>query len=158
MSKPQTTQDVLMILPRKRIHRVHDLPETWELDKEPSGISLFIDRKPAGYASWMPADDFGTVRPVISFSSTDTNQLQLIFKVLVGRLAVAFDLIPSCNPLYIRLNKSQVDLIAEASRMGFIPYFGKWKESDEDHSVSSWEEITEDLRRTYPENPQTAMA
>lgn len=144
--------DILMILPKRTILKAEPLENDWVLDQDPAGLSLFIHGKPAGYASWQNASDFGMHRPSVFFSCLEKGSRKLaVFEALVSRLAIAFDRIPGRYPLYIKLQSTDLDLIAKASRMGFIPYFGEWSQKTSEQSESCWKGITESLRHRYPE-------
>lgn len=143
--------DILMILPRKTVRSEQPVPQGWEVDQDASGISLTIDDQPSFIASWREAGDFGMNRPAIRFQSLDGKLKPRAFEVLVSRLAKAYDQMPSRYPLYIRLHSKELPLIAAASRLGFIPYFGNWKEQSAAQSESAWNIITENLREAFPE-------
>lgn len=143
--------EILMILPRRTIHQAGPLMDTWMVDKDSAGLSLFIDGVPAGYADWQEASDFDMERPAIEFFYQEGSQKLDIFEALISRLAIAFDRIPGRYPLYIKLKSTELDLIAKASRMGFVPYFGCWHGKTSDQSEFSWKMITDHLRQRYPE-------
>lgn len=140
-----------MILPKRTIRRLKKLPGNWEVDQDPAGVSLFIDHKSTALAYYSDEGDFGNKRPAIHFVCEEGREAGRIFELLVSRLCLGFENTPSRNPLYIRLSDEQTDLIAAASRMGFLPYFGDWKESNATQSVQSWASITESLRTCYPD-------
>lgn len=150
MTEYYRTQDVLMVLPRRSIYRVRPLPAGWTVDQDPQGITLYVDRKPAAHARLCKREDFGQNRLALSFSCMDSELSGPAFEVLVSRLALAFDEVPSRYPLYVRFGSSEHVQIITASHMGFIPYLGEWNERTADDSESDWEMITEDLRRVYP--------
>lgn len=151
MKDPFRNTEILMILPRRTILKAEPLPETWSLDTDPAGLSLYMNGRPVGYAFWKEASDFGMKRPAIGFTCSDEAHRLDIFEALVSRLAVAFDRIPGRYPLYIRLSSQNLDLIAKAGRMGFVPYFGCWSRKTSEQSESAWEMITERLRQRYPQ-------
>ncbi len=149
MENPNST-DVLMILPRKTIHHPSRLKAGWETDKDPVGLSILIDRKPAARASIEYAREFGQVRPVLRlFEGAIMNQD--LFEALASRLAILYDRLPMRYPLYIRFHCDQLELIAKASRMGFVPYFGQWEEKTSDQSEKDWTKVTASLRKIYPQ-------
>lgn len=138
-----------MVLPKKVIRQPSALKPDWELDKDPEGITIYETKKPVGHMNWQDSDEFGMERPAITLLLSDKEDPDL-FDAMVSRLAIAYENLPERYPLYIRIPKTNLPLIAHAHRLGFIPYFGTWKESDADHSVADWEEITEALREAYP--------
>lgn len=150
MTRRKNEQDVLMILPKKTIHAPAKLPDAWTLDQDPGGLSLFIDRMPVALAGFWDESDFGNSRPAIHFTCQESSLAAKIFELLVSRLSFVYERTPSRNPLYIRFSQEQTDLIAAASRMGFIPYFGEWTLSNADHSVACWQSVTERLKQRYP--------
>lgn len=103
--------------------------------------------------SWKDEDDFGMDRPTILFDvhGCDPRTKQELFEAVVSRLAIAYDQIPGKYPLYIRLSEADLDLIAQASHLGFIPYFGKWAKKTPEQSEKSWQAITDSLRTRYPQ-------
>ncbi len=145
--------EILMILPRRTFFKASCLPGNWEVDQDPAGLSVLVDQQPAAYASWKDEDDFGTDRPAILFDvhGCDPRTKQELFEAVVSRLAIAYDQIPGKYPLYIRLSEADLDLIAQASHLGFIPYFGKWAKKTPEQSEKSWQAITDSLRTRYPQ-------
>lgn len=150
MTEKFRLNDILMILPRRTILKAEPLKDTWSLDKDSAGLSLYIDSVPVGYACWQSALDFGIERPAITFACSDEENKLAAFEALVSRIAIAFDQMPGRYPLYIRLHSSQLDLIAKASQMGLQPYFGRWSMMDGEESEHSWQLITDSLRQSYP--------
>lgn len=144
-------KNVLMVLPKRAIGRPSEMDPKWDLDKDSSGISVFEQENLLARAVWETEDDFGFDRPAIQMTVLN-QELELdLFEALVSRLALAYESMPSRYPLYIRVPKDHLMLIAKASRMGFVPYFGEWKESSSHHSQNTWEEITHALRTMYPQ-------
>lgn len=134
-----------MVLPKRTIQMPSELKHSWDVDNDPDGITIFNAHQPVCHANWQDSDEFGMDRPAITLILPDEEDLDL-FDAMVSRLAIAYENLPERYPLYIRLHKTSLDLIAHASRLGFIPYFGEWKESNENHSAAVWEEITNALR------------
>ncbi len=150
MEMTNSNSEILMVLPKKTIRKHAALGQGWEIDQDSCGLSVLVDQQPAAYAMWISADDFGTQRPSIRFDAfVQSNKLQL-FEVLITRLAIAYDQIPGKYPLYIRLRADDLDLIAMASRMGFVPYFGSWSLKTSEESEETWKRITDSLRNAYP--------
>ncbi|MBF0578399.1 hypothetical protein IM774_01045 [Erysipelotrichaceae bacterium RD49] len=152
MEDQYSQNEILMILPRRTFFKASDLPGNWEVDQDPAGLSVLVDQQPAGYASWKDEDDFGMDRPSILFDihGCDLHTKLALFEAMISRLAIAYDQMPGKYPLYIRLSEKDLDLIAKASHLGFIPYFGKWANQTEEQSEKSWQIITDHLRNRYP--------
>lgn len=150
MEKMNSVSEILMVLPRKTIRRTPDLPSSWEIDQDACGLSVLIDCKPAAYAMWIYANDFGTQRPSIQFDAFCQEKKLQLFEALITRLALAYDQFPCKYPLYIRLGEQELDLIAMAHRMGFVPYFGQWSQKTSRQSEETWKNITDSLRKVYP--------
>ncbi|WP_304684013.1 hypothetical protein [Ileibacterium valens] len=143
-------QDILMVLPKNTIHTPNEMSQDWEIDKDSGGITIYTKNKLLGYADWRNRKDFGFSRPAINIQLLDSEQEMNVFEALISRLATAYEMMPSRYPLYIRLPQQHTSLIAQAARMGFIPYFGEWKESSKENSENDWKKITEQLRHDFP--------
>lgn len=150
--------EILMILPRRTVYSAGKLPKNWELDQDATGLSISVDEEPTAYAFWKDAEDFGVSRPAIKFYTRSKELKSELFKALMKRLALAYDGMPSKYPLYIRLHEDDLELIAEASRIGFVPYFGTWKKKSAEQSENSWKKITDLLRIAYPAPATSLMA
>lgn len=138
-------KDVLMVLPKKTILVPSALKSMWDVDKDPQGVTIFNASRPLSHANWENSDDFGNLRPCIVLELPEEADMDL-FDAMVSRLAVAYESLPERYPLYIRIDSSNLELIAHASRIGFVPYFGNWKEKNADESAADWETITQALR------------
>lgn len=143
-------QDILMVLPKNTIHYPSEMSRDWEIEKDGGGITIYTKDRLLGHAEWHARRDFGFERPAINIRMIDREEEMKVFESLISRIAMAYEMMPNRYPLYIRLPQKHTALIAKASRMGFIPYFGEWKEASKDQSVKDWERITEDLRREFP--------
>ncbi len=143
-------QDILMVLPKNTIHSPNEMSQDWEVDKDGAGITIYTKDRLLGHADWRNRKDFGFSRPAIDIKLIDKEQEMKVFEALVSRLASAYEMMPSRYPLYIRLPQKHTSLIAKAARMGFIPYFGEWKESTRENSENDWKRITEQLRQDFP--------
>lgn len=144
------SSDVLMILPRKTIHHPSALHEGWETDEDPVGLSILVDNQPAARACIENEGDFGLQRPALKVQD-GAAQDQDLFEAIVSRLAMVYDQLPMRYPLYIRFHSNQLELIAKASRMGFVPYFGQWEEKTFDQSEEDWTKVTDSLRKVFPQ-------
>ena len=144
-------QEVLMVLPKRVIHQESPLPDDWNVDWIDQSAILKNGEEIIAEARLTDADDFGFRRPAICFEmSGEKEDVMKAFESLISRLALDYEKTPSRNPLYIKLSAQDLELIAKASRMGFISYFGEWKQADPDESEALWIQITEDLRRRFP--------
>lgn len=150
MNDKNIDNEVLMVLPKKTIYTAYKLAENWTCDQDSSHFTIFMAGVPIAMAYWQEADDFGMIRPAIVFDAQREDLRAELFTALMTRMALAYDEIPSKYPLYIRLFESDLELIAQASRMGFVPYFGQWKQKSADESEEDWKRITESLRQAYP--------
>ncbi|MCF0245408.1 MAG: hypothetical protein HUJ55_01120 [Ileibacterium sp.] len=142
--------DVLMVLPKRIISAPAKLLDHWEMDLDSNGITIYTQNELLGHAMVVNGSEFGMERPSLKVAiHHDDDELHL-FEAMISRLAVVYEQVPSRYPLYIRLSSKELRRIAKASRMGFIPYFGEWKESSRKGSEASWEEITGELRKAFP--------
>lgn len=160
--------EVLMVLPRRTIHgkspinkqdsiliKTEQRPDTVKFKIFDAGIQV-------GEAWIIDSDEFGMQRPrlklLLSKSLADqpekmpdsAYQLTLI-SALLFEAGKEFDKTPGRYPLYIRASGDELGMIAAASRLGFIPYFGEWNESTAKQSEWSWQTVTELLRKQFPE-------
>lgn len=150
MNDQKIENDVLMVLPRKTVYTAYKLVDQWVLDQDCSRFSISMGGRVIATSYWQEADDFGMVRPAIIFDAQNDEHRAELFTALMTRIALAYDEVPSKYPLYIRLSQSDLELIAQASRIGFVPYFGQWKERSAAESEEDWKSITEALRIAYP--------
>lgn len=144
-------QDILMVLPKHTIQHPSEMSRDWEVDKDGAGITIYTRDRLLGHADWREARDFGFKRPAIKLTLPSAEDEMAVFTSLVSRLVMAYEMMPSRYPLYIRLPKEHTSLIAAAARLGFVPYFGEWSESSRDQSEKTWEGITDNLRKEFPE-------
>lgn len=150
MNDQNINNEVLMVLPRKTVYTASKLAENWVLNQDSAHFSISLEGSLIATAYWQEADDFGMNRPAIVFEGQSDALRADLFTALMTRMALAYDEIPSKYPLYIRLFESDLELIAQASRMGFVPYFGEWKKKTALESEEDWKRITEALRQAYP--------
>lgn len=147
-------KDILMILPRRTILKGVNLPENWHV-KEEEILSLYQEENCLAQAFCTLAFDFeGIERSILVFEPLLEEKKLKAFEILASRLALLFDQTPGRYPLYIKLKENDLSLIAKASQMGFIPYFGAWKQSSSQESEELWNQITKALRQTYPQGLQ----
>ncbi len=143
-------KEILMILPRRTILRMPSSSFRFEA-LEKSKIKAYLEEIQVGQGCWQEAFDFeGVGRPTLIWEIRQTENELEIFEGLISHLALAFDQIPGRYPLYLKLQATNLPYIAKASRMGFIPYFGQWKQSSAQESEMIWQDITDALRKTYP--------
>ncbi len=149
-------KDILMILPRRTILRKPNFENSFCLETPQEGkVIAFMNEAQVGQAQWQEAFDFeGIVRPALVFECTKKEYEFDLFESLISQLALDFDAIPGRYPLYIKLKETNLPYIAKASRMGFVPYFGKWVQSNAQESEATWQNITEALRKAYPQGLQ----
>lgn len=150
-------KDVLMILPRKTIREEFSLPSGVRDRIEDKIIILENDKGILAKGCLSQRDDFGIDRQAAVFAIYEENLdggdllvKQQLIQCILSRLALSYEEIAGKYPLYIRLNSHDLFEIAACSRMGFIPYFGKWEESLPRQGEKTWERITKALR----ENPE----
>ncbi|UNT92709.1 hypothetical protein [Allobaculum sp. Allo2] len=114
-----------MVLPKRVIHQESPLPDDWNVDWIDQSAILKNGEEIIAEARLTDADDFGFLRPAICFEmSGEKEDVMKAFESLISRLALDYEKTPSRNPLYIKLSAQDLELIAKASRMGFISYFG----------------------------------
>lgn len=150
MEDKKINHEVLMVLPRRTVYSKSSLAENWIDQQDSTDFSIMLEGEKIASAKWVDANDFGMLRPAIDFSCENDELRADLFVALMTRMALVYDQTPSKYPLYMRLDEADLELIAQASRIGFVPYFGEWQQRSADESEEDWKRITEALRKAYP--------
>lgn len=142
--------DVLMVLPRKAVYGASYKPaEEIELTAEPRKVTAHRFGTEIGSLLIETGTDYEDERPSLVLRETERIGSATL-AAMVCMLAAEFEKKPCRTPLYIRLSDQPIERLAWLHRIGFLPYFGKWKDHTPQQSEQDWTEITETLRMRYP--------